>query len=676
MIHPETIETIRQTLRIEEVIGDFVRLKRRGANLIGLCPFHDERTPSFSVSPSKGIFKCFGCGAAGDAVKFVMDVEHCSYPEALRYLAQKYRIPIEEKEISPEEKQEFDLRESLFAVNHFAAEHFKSMLWDDPRGQAIALTYLRDRGFTDESIRNFELGYAPDAWDLLKIKAADAGYKETYLQTLGLITSGERKVDMYRDRIMFPIHNLSGRVVGFGGRIIGKKENSPKYINSPESEIYVKRKILYGLFQAKKFIIKEDRCLLVEGYTDVISLHQHGIKHAVASSGTSLTIEQIRLIRRLTQNVTILYDGDPAGINASFRGIDMLLEEGMNVRVLLFPDGHDPDSFAKSRSPEELVAFLSENEQEFIHFKINHYTRTRGQDPVARAEWIRDVLHSIGLVKDQLVRNELVRQCAERTQSDEEALIYQLNQIRKEQFKKRREKTDPEAENLPEPEAVRKAPTQQPAPDELERILAGRIPEEDELARLIAEFGHHLITFSHNEKETQIEETITVAQFVVAELSADALEPQTPLCKAIWQEAVRVCKNGFPENWEQNLMQHENEDIRNLAYEIFQPRYILSENWNIKHGIITENPELKLRQRAERAVVAFKLKHAIHLSQSLRQELKTLHEKMHPPVGSPPPTEDEKLDFINRELQILEELQDLEKFKIFLSSSLSRVILP
>jgi len=339
MISKETIDVIKETARIEEVVGDFVMLKRRGVNMLGRCPFHDEKTPSFTVSPTKGIYKCFGCGVSGDSIKFVMEHEHFTYPEALRYVAKKYNIQIEEKEVSPEFLEEQSGRESLLMVNQFAENHFIENLWEHEMGKAIGLSYFHERGFTDETVKKFKLGFAIEEWDYFLKKATEAGYKLEFLKTLGLVTSGERTVDMYRGRVIFPIHNLSGRVVGFGARILKTNEKAPKYINSPENEVYNKSKIVYGIYFAKASIIKNNKCFLVEGYTDVISLHQAGVENVVSSSGTSLTTGQIDLIKRYTLNITILYDGDAAGIKASFRGIDMILENGMNVKVVLFPDG-------------------------------------------------------------------------------------------------------------------------------------------------------------------------------------------------------------------------------------------------------------------------------------------------------------------------------------------------
>ncbi len=675
MIHPDTIEQIKQAVRVEDVVGDFVRLKRRGANLIGLCPFHDERTPSFYVSPSKGIYKCFGCGAAGDGIRFIMDVEHFSYPEALKFLAGKYNIPVEEKEVTPEQREAFDLRESLFAVNDFAARFFTEHLWENPKGKAVGLSYLRSRGFTDDTLKIFGLGYALDGWDILKSAAKEAGYREDYLQMVGLLTSGEKKVDMYRDRIMFPIHNMSGRVVGFGGRFLVKKENSPKYINSPESEIYNKRKILYGLFQAKKAIIKEDRCLLVEGYTDVMALHQAGVQHVVSSSGTALTTEQIRLIRRLTPNVTILYDGDAAGIKASFRGIDMLLEEGMNVRVVLFPEGEDPDSFAKHRSPEEITDFLAQKEQDFIRFKVQILHKDIGNDPVARAGMIREMVRTVALVPDTLTRTLLIKECADITQMDEAVLTHELGKIRREQFKDKQKSSLPQDtphEDVYSDSGFAKASPQTPDP----ATQPATFPEQAELAKLMIEFGATELQFPGEEKPT------TVQAFIVEELHADELSFNQMPFTLVWNEAIRGMEENLPPFTQEHWLTHVQPELRSFAIGTLTSPYQLSENWEKKHGILAEPPEQILRNRVKRAVISFKLRHVTDLIQSLQHALKSLSEET---AASQDVTSDNFSEKVTQEaakqareeqeLKILEELQELDAVKKQFSVELSRVIL-
>jgi len=429
MISKTTIQNIIDAVRIEEVIGDYVNLRKRGANMIGLCPFHNEKTPSFSVSPSKGIYKCFGCGKAGNAVNFIMDHEHYSYPEALKYLAKRYNIEIEEDEYNPEEQQAASERESMFLVNSYAAEFFTKKLLNSEQGKAIGLTYLRDkRGFSEDIIKKFELGYTINEWDSFYKAATDAGYNKEFLVKTGLVVEKQdKKYDLFRDRIMFPIHNIAGRIVGFGGRMLGSDKTKPKYVNSPESLIYNKSEILYGIYFAKSAISSSDNCYLVEGYTDVISLVQAGIKNVVASSGTSLTVGQIKLIRRYTTNITILYDGDTAGIKASFRGIDMIVSEGMNVKIVLFPEGEDPDSFAQSRRPAEVQEYITKNASDFITFKTNLLLKEVANDPVKKAALVKEIIHTISLIPDPITRSFYLRECSSLMDIAEQTLMNELN---------------------------------------------------------------------------------------------------------------------------------------------------------------------------------------------------------------------------------------------------------
>ena len=406
MIDQATIQKIFDAADIYEVVSDFVSLKKRGVNYLGLCPFHNEKTGSFTVSPAKGIYKCFGCGKGGNAVNFIMEHEQMSYVEALKYLAEKYHIPIEEKELTEEQKKEKTERESMLIVSSYANEYFQYQLWNTDEGRSVGLGYLRQRGISDEMIRKFGLGYNPEGWGAFAKAAQEKGYKKEFLVKTGLTIENEKGLfDRFRARVMFPVLDLAGKVIAFGGRTMTADKKISKYLNSPESEIYHKSKTLYGIFFAKKSIVQQDRCILVEGYTDVISFHAKGIENVVASSGTSLTIEQIRLIRRLTPNVTIIYDGDAAGIKASLRGIDLVLEEGLNVRVLLLPDGEDPDSFARSHTSQDLADFIANNETDFINFKTKLLLGAAGDDPVERARLITDIVRSIAKIPDNIVRS-------------------------------------------------------------------------------------------------------------------------------------------------------------------------------------------------------------------------------------------------------------------------------
>ena len=415
MIDNETKERIIAAAKIEEVVGDFVKLHRSGSNLKGLCPFHEEKTPSFMVSPSKNICKCFGCGKGGTPVNFIMEKEHLTFPEALRYLADKYHIEIKEKELTSEEMKAQSMRESMMQVNKFAAEYFVKTLWNTDEGKSVGLSYLRSRGITDEMIKKFKIGYCPDKYTAFYDEAVKSGFAPNVLTEVGLCSKGEKHTtDRFRGRVIFPVHSISGREVAFGGRALKMDEKTAKYVNSPESLIYHKSNELYGIYFAKNEIIKKDNVYLVEGYTDVTSMHQSGIENVVASSGTSLTYGQINMIHRFTSNITVLYDGDSAGIKASLRGIDMLLEQNMNVKVLLLPDGEDPDSFARSRNASELLEYMEKNQKDFIAFKCELALAEAGNDPIKRSNLINDILRSISVIPDEIKRSVYIQDCQRR----------------------------------------------------------------------------------------------------------------------------------------------------------------------------------------------------------------------------------------------------------------------
>jgi DNA primase len=430
LISKTTIDTVFETARVEEVIGDFVQLKRAGSNFKGLSPFSDERSPSFMVSPAKGIWKDFSSGKGGNSVAFLMEHSHFTYPEAIRYLAKKYNIEIEETEQSDEEKANTDVRESMYLVSEFAKDYFHNTLLHSEEGKAIGLSYFKERGFTGETIKKFVLGYSPETWDALTKEALGKGYKLEFLESTGLtIPREDRPFDRFKGRVMFPIQSMSGRILGFGGRILANDKKAAKYLNSPESEIYHKSKVLYGIYQAKQSIAKENNCYLVEGYTDVIQFHQAGIENVVSSSGTALTPDQIRLINRLTKNITVLFDGDAAGLRASIRGIDLILEEGMNVKVCAFPDGEDPDSFAKKTPYEELVKYLDENSKDFIQFKASLLMNDAKNDPIKKADLIRDMVVSISKIPDRIQREIYVQECARIMDISEQVLVSTLAQL-------------------------------------------------------------------------------------------------------------------------------------------------------------------------------------------------------------------------------------------------------
>ncbi|WP_224483885.1 DNA primase [Robertkochia aurantiaca] len=435
MIAKETIDKVFETARVEEVIGDFVNLKRSGSNFKGLSPFTDERTPSFMVSPVKQIWKDFSSGKGGNVIAFVMEHEHFSYPEAIRYLANKYGIEIIETQQTDEQKEKASERESMFLVSEYAADVFEENLWESEKGKAIGLTYFKERGFTAETIREFRLGYCLDQWDAFTSRALKDGYQLEFLEKTGLtIVKGEKQFDRFKGRVMFPIHSMSGRVLGFGGRILNNDKKAAKYLNSPESEIYHKSKVLYGIYQAKQSIAKENNCYLVEGYTDVIQFYQRGLTNVVASSGTALTPDQIRIIKRLTDNITVLFDGDAAGLRASLRGVDLILEQGMNVKVCTFPEGEDPDSFARKNSLEEVTHYLETRATDFIRFKASVLVKEAADDPIRKAETIRDIVNSISKIPDRIKREIYIQECSRIMDISEDVLFNTLAQIGKKEI--------------------------------------------------------------------------------------------------------------------------------------------------------------------------------------------------------------------------------------------------
>ncbi len=455
MISKTTIDQVYETSRVEEVISDFVQLKKSGANFKGLSPFTDERTPSFMVSPVKQIWKDFSSGKGGNVVAFLMEHEHFTYPEAIRYLAKKYQIEIEETERTDEQKEQASERESMYLVSEYASKQFGHNLWETEQGKAIGLTYFKERGFSDDTIRKFGLGYALDQWDAFGKKALEDGYQLEFLEKTGLVIIKEKRgpegssnfIDRFKGRVLFPIHSMSGRVLGFGGRTLSNEKKIAKYLNSPESEIYHKSKVLYGIYYAKQSIAREDNCYLVEGYTDVIQLYQKGIHNVVASSGTALTSEQIRLVSRLTRNITVLFDGDAAGLRASLRGIDLILEQGMNVKVCSFPEGEDPDSFARDNSLEDIQSYLAENTKDFIQFKTSLLNQESGNDPIKRAETVRDIVGSISKIPDRIKREIYIQECARMMNISEEVLFNTLAQLSKKEFQdqQRRKKQESKA---------------------------------------------------------------------------------------------------------------------------------------------------------------------------------------------------------------------------------------
>ncbi len=602
MISKETIREILEAAQIDEVVGEFVTLKKRGANLIGLCPFHNEKTPSFTVSPQRGIFKCFGCGKGGNAVQFLMEHEQFTYPEALRYLAKKYNIGIEEKEQTPEEIRQLNEKESLFHVTDFAAKYFADNLFNTEKGRAVGLSYFKERGFREDIIRKFQLGYALEGWDDFTSHALKMGYKLDYLEKTGLtIVREDKQYDRFRGRVIFPIRNLSGRVLGFGGRTLSADKKIPKYVNSPESDIYHKSKVLYGIDLAKNAIITNDNCFLVEGYTDVISLHMAGIANVVASSGTSLTTDQIRLISRYTKNITILYDGDEAGIKASFRGIDMILEQGMDVKIVLFPEGEDPDSFARSHRSSEVQDFIREKADNFIFFKTNLLVKDAGNDPVKKAGLIREIVNSIALIPDQIIRSVYVKQCSALLDITEQALMNELNRIRRKNYDRKLKEKAKENQEADVIEPFTGIPEEQPEFDYLS-------PEgqEKDVIRLLMNFGSREIDFEYRDENNNTQtETADVASFIVSDLLNDEISFINPLFKKIFDDVTeRLNEDVIPD--EKYFLNHDDPEIASLAATLLLPKYELNA-WERVHIYVNKEEE-KLKNAVEHALLSLKLR--------------------------------------------------------------------
>lgn len=566
MIKQESIDKILDAARIEEVVGDFVDLKKRGTSLIGLCPFHNEKTPSFNVSVSKGIFKCFGCGVGGDSVHFVMEHEKYSYPEALRYLAEKYNIEIDETERSDESIAKQDRRESLLIVTNWAAKFFRETLWNTEEGQAIGLNYFKERGYREDIIQKFELGFSPEGWTSLYDQATAQGYKEEYLEETGLIVKKDNGsvYDRFRGRVMFPIHNLTGKVLGFGGRTLKTDKKTPKYVNSPESDIYHKSNVLYGLYYAKKPILEADDCYLVEGYADVISMHQAGVENVVSSSGTSLTQGQIRLIARYTKNVTILFDGDEAGIKASLRGTDMLLEEGLNVKVLLFPEGNDPDSYVQKHGSSAFIEYVNANRKDFVFYKTDVLLRDAGNDPIKRAEVIRDVVESIALIPDQIKVSVFIRECSVLLDIPERALISELNKIRLGKAKQKDRKVDP----IPTPDTPQSESSS--TPDTTANQISSSVLMEREIIRILLQYGEIEATW-------EPDSGVPIAPLLINSLH-DATFGDDACKKVIRVYQEHIDKGRIPET--KLFTSHADRAVANLAVSLLSSKYSLSPNWN------------------------------------------------------------------------------------------------
>lgn len=674
MIDRATVEKILDATEIVDVISDFVTLRRRGANYIACCPFHNEKTPSFSVSPGKGIFKCFGCGKAGSAVTFVMEHEQMTYPEALKYLARKYGIEVHEEEESAEDTADRLKRESMIAVSEFASRFYADALFNTAEGHSVGLSYFRQkRGFSDDTIRKFGLGWSPSgrafagepAAPTLPQAALHNGYKSEYLLSTGLCYEhGGELADKFRERVIFPIHSLSGRVIAFGGRTLRDDKTVAKYLNSPESEIYHKSRSLYGIYFAKSAIAREQKCYLVEGYTDVISMHQAGIENVTASSGTSLTTDQIRLIKRFTSNVTVLYDGDAAGIKASLRGINMLLEEGMVIKVVLLPDGEDPDSFARSRTRQEILEFLSAHETDFIEFKYDLLSSTIERDPIRKAELIRDIIDTIAVIPDQIARSVYIEQCAQRLGMKEDVLFAEVARVRRRriesgQFEQRR-REEAAARRAAAEDAVRAADGEDGwghggqvsggkefgtaqgnvsavSPSLSEAALSPvplLDPVERELVYYLLKFGEYSLTF--DDSRTYGAEApvlrITVAEYISAQLQDDDLELHNPLYKKIFQmyfsfrgqllEEDSSEAGRDPEVMQGRILRQfvncQDPQVSVAVVDITEAKYVI----NVKEYLKSQIPERNTIDRnVPKAVLVYKLKYVEHACSQLMEQL-------------------------------------------------------
>ncbi len=605
MITKQTIDRVFETARVEEVIGEFVQLKKAGSNFKGLSPFVDEKSPSFMVSPVKQIWKDFSTGKGGNAISFLMEHEHYSYPEAIRWLAKKYNIEIEETEQTDEQKEQINERESMFLVSKFAKEYFHDILMNSQNGRAIGLSYFKERGFREDIIEKFDLGYCKDEWDNFTKGALAKGYELKYLKSTGLTIVKEggaqdRKFDRFKGRVMFPIHSMSGRILGFGGRILTNDKKAAKYLNSPESDIYHKSKILYGIYQAKKEIAKQDNCYLVEGYTDVISFHQSGIENVVASSGTALTSDQIRLVNRLTNNITVLFDGDAAGMRASIRGIDLILEQGMNVRVVGFPEGEDPDSFAKSKSNAALKEYLDEKAQDFIEFKVSLLMKEAKNDPVKKAGLIRDIVTSISKIPDAIQREVYLQECSRIMDISEQVLFNELAQLLK-KGALNRAKTDTQNNNQSSPETfvqkeqvkmgvVKRSDKSSKKVDQL-HIL------EKEIIRILLMYGNEEIDFVNwidgedkqgrpiIEKE---EYRNTISNELYLNLQEDEIEFSNEIFKTIYYELIHQLNQDEKISIER-LVGHEDVNISSVVTNILmdEEKYFLSD-WERKEVVVTK----------------------------------------------------------------------------------------
>ncbi|MCL1934621.1 MAG: DNA primase [Candidatus Azobacteroides sp.] len=654
MIDQLTIERIQSAAQIEQVVSDFITLRKRGVNYVGLCPFHDDKTPSFYVSPAKNICKCFACGEGGTPVHFIMKHEQLSYVDALKYLAKKYGIEVKETELTDEQKQMQGDRESMFILNAYAQKTFTSNLFEHPEGKTVGLSYFHERGFRDDIIKKFQLGYSLEEKDAFTRQAIKSGYNSTYLEKTGLTIIGENSsaIDRFRGRVMFPVHTLSGKIVAFGGRIL-KNEKTAKYINSPESEIYHKSNELYGIYFARQAIVKQDRCFLVEGYTDVISMHQAGIENVVASSGTALTDGQIRLIHRLTNNVTVLYDGDTAGIKAALRGIDLLLEAGLNIKIVLLPEGEDPDSFARKQNASLFHQFIQDNENDFVRFKAGLLMEEAGNDPVKKAQTITEIVNTIAIIPEEIIRLVYIKECSLLTGVDEGTLVRAIVKKRQELFVRKKktlypdpeqptEQPEPISQEMPESEAVFDF-TKNRILDDNEKNILYYVIRYGEVDMAKAKHEYEKIT-CQTKKETEKEDPIYVIEYIVEELERDDLKFSHPIYRKILEETYQKYKEeGF--RAETHFRNHIDPEISKIAADLSTDKYIESKIHS-KYKIIPTEEE-KLFDLVPRAVIDYK-------DAQLQNRIDEINRRMQ---------ESERTGDAEQSDSLLRELSDLNKKK-------------
>lgn len=692
MIPKETIDEIFQTARVEEVIGEFVQLKKAGSNYKGKSPFVDERTPSFMVSPAKQIWKCFSTSKGGNVVSFLMEAEHFNYVEALKWLANKYNIEIkEDRQKTPEEIAQTSIRENISIINEFARDTFSDNLHKHPEGKSIGLSYFIERGFREDIIEKFQLGYCLDESKGFTQVALDKNYKLEYLEKAGLTKVKDgRAFDFYRGRVMFPIHSIAGKVLGFGGRTLKSDKKIAKYFNSPESELYNKSKILYGLYFAKSAIIKYDNCFLVEGYTDVISLYQSGVENVVSSSGTSLTTDQIKLIKRYSENVTILYDGDAAGIKASFRGIDMILSEGLNVKVVLFPDGEDPDSFAKKSTTEELKGYINENSKDFIVFKSDILLKDAGNDPIKKAQLINDIVGSIAVIDDAIKRQVYSRECATIFSIEEQTIIQEVNKARTKKLAEKKKlaerKVRTESRNVQTP--LKQQPKNTSAPpdldyeipieammppemlEEIEKAVAPTLQSdlyffELDLIRIILNYGLYSIGATNVEYDEEGNESVedvevSVLELVVHELEKDQIEMQDK----IFNQILAEYREGLTENVmykSDHFVNHQDIEVSKTAANLLAVKYELSGNWQTQKVRINTEVD-KLDRAVMESIYSYK-------SAYVRQKITEIQAKIHAL------NEQDAESSVEEIISLLKEQRKLDKVKLVLSDKLGRTII-